>query len=153
MKLRYFLAAALVACATAAGAQAPAKPVAIDDGAFGLAKGSVFDTATPKAFSFEGAGAGKLIAPPPATPVMIPHPIDAYLPLTLDRNACLDCHVRPTDAGKKPAKGQPRALSATHYVQKDGKQVLSGAQYNCTSCHAPQAGVAPLVGNAASPTR
>jgi len=139
--------------AYAAGALAQGTPAPIEDTAFGLGKGSVFDTVTPKPFSFEGEGAGKIIPPPPGMPVMIPHPIDAYLPLTLDRNACTGCHDRPGDVGKKLAKGTARPAPASHYVLKDGKRALSGAQYNCTACHAPQAGVDALVKNASSPTK
>lgn len=150
MKLPLLAAAFVVAFASVASAQAPAKPKAIDDSQFGLGKGSVFDTPTPKPFTFEGPGAGKVIAPPPATPVMIPHPIESYLPLTIDKNACIGCHDASPASGRKMTKGAPRPTPPSHYVQKDGKSVLSGAQFNCTSCHAPQAGVAPLVTNSAS---
>jgi len=44
------LFAALAGCAT----------TAIDDSQLGLSKSSVFDTATPAPFGFEGAGAGQL---------------------------------------------------------------------------------------------
>jgi hypothetical protein len=151
MTPRLLLAALLVASAPVLHAQVPAKPV--DDGEFGLAKGSVFDTSTPKPYGFEGPGAGKVIPPPPGTPTMIPHAIDQYLPLQLDRNACLGCHDRPADIGRKVAKGAAHPAPGTHYATRDGKATLNGAMFNCTSCHAPQAGVAPLVGNAASPTR
>jgi cytochrome c-type protein NapB len=86
-------------------------------------------------------------------PPMISHPIDGYLPLAIDKNACLGCHDKPGAIGRKVAKGTAQPMPAGHYVQKDGKRVLSGAQYNCTSCHAPQAGVDALVKNPASPTR
>lgn len=153
MTPRLLVALLAVACLAAAHAQMPTWPVVVDDSSFGLAKGSVFDTATPKSYSFEGPGAGRLIAPPPATPTMIPHAIETYLPIAVDRNECMSCHVRPAGTGAKAAKGAPRATPASHFVQKDGKLVLSGAQYTCTACHAPQAGVAPLVGNSASPLR
>jgi|OpeIllAssembly_1097287.scaffolds.fasta_scaffold535476_2 cytochrome c-type protein NapB len=155
MKPNVLIVAALAAAfaAWAAGASAQGRSGPVEDTAFGLGKGSVFDTPTPKPFAFEGEGAGKIIPPPPGMPVMIPHPIEAYLPLTIDRNACLGCHDRPSDVGKKLAKGAARPAPSNHYVLKDGKRVLSGAQYNCTSCHAPQAGVDALVGNPSSPTR
>lgn len=146
MTSRLLLAVVVAACASLAAAQAPAKPAAIDDAAFGLGKGSVFDTATPKPFTLDGSG--KRIAPPPATPPMIPHAIDAYVPLTVERNACLGCHDRPADIGRKVAAGAGRPAPATHYVLRDGKRVLSGAQYLCTGCHAPQAAVEPLIGTA-----
>jgi hypothetical protein len=151
MTLRLLVAAFALACTTVAPAQAPARPTPVDDSAFGLAKGSVFDVATPKPFSFDVPG--KLIPPPVATPTMIPHAIDAYLPLAIDRNACLGCHDKPAEIGRKTARGAAAPAPASHYVQKDGKRVLSGAQFNCTACHAPQADVPPLVGNAASPVR
>jgi cytochrome c-type protein NapB len=155
MKPNVLIVAAIAAAfaAWAAGVSAQGAGAPIEDTAFGLGKGSVFDTPTPKPYTFEGEGAAKVIPPPPGMPVMIPHPIEAYLPLTIDRNACLGCHDRPSDVGKKLAKGAAAPAPANHYVLKQGKRVLSGAQYNCTSCHAPQAGVDALVKNASSPTK
>lgn len=134
------LFAALAGCAT----------TAIDDSQLGLSKSSVFDTATPAPFGFEGAGAGQ-VSPPLAgsgMPPMISHPVDAYLPITAKANGCLGCHDRQQDAGRRPAKGEPSAAPVSHYAKgADGRLALSGASYNCIACHAPQAGVKPLVDN------
>ena len=123
--------------------------MAVEDKDFGLARGSVFDTATPQAYSFEGGDAGKAGPRALGTPPVITHPIDSYPPITASANACSGCHERPAEIGKK-AKGQPTAAPADHYVRAgDGKLVISGAHWNCLLCHAPQAGVPALVGNPA----
>lgn len=132
--------ATLAGCAT----------TAIDDSQLGLSKSSVFDTAAPAPFAFEGPGAGQAAAPLPGSgmPPMISHPVGDYLPITARSNGCLGCHDRPQEIGKPVAKGQPAAAPASHYAKgADGKLLLSGASYNCIACHAPQAGVKPLVDN------
>ncbi len=142
MKRKVLLLAALAAagCAT----------TAIDDAQLGLRKSSVFETVAPAPFGFEGPGAGQATQPLAGSgmPPMISHPVDAYLPITAKSNGCLDCHDQPQAIGKPVAKGQPASAPASHYAKgADGKLVLAGAKYNCMACHAPQAGVKPLVGN------
>jgi nitrate reductase cytochrome c-type subunit len=135
------LAAVVAGCAT----------LAIDDTQLGLRKSSVFEVVTPTPFGFEGPGAGQTIAPLAGSgmPPMISHAVENYLPITAKANGCLACHDRPQATGKTLAKGQPTAAPASHYGKGgDGKPVLSGANYNCMSCHAPQASVKPLVDNA-----
>lgn len=132
--------AVLAGCAT----------TAIDDSQIGLSKSSVFATAAPVPFSFEGPGAGQTVAPLAGSgmPPMISHPIDGYLPITGTANACLGCHDRPQEVGKAPAKGQPVSAPASHYAKgADGRLAISGSSYNCIACHAPQSGVKPLVDN------
>ena len=143
MKRSFLLAtllAALVGCATT-----------VSDTDFSLHKGSVFEPMTPAAFDFDSGSAGKALIEPVAgsgMPPMISHPIADYLPITAGSNSCLTCHDRPGQWGKAAAKGQAAAAPATHYTKaSDGKYVLAGAQYNCVACHAPQAGVTPLVTN------
>ena len=45
-------------------------------------------------------------------PGVIPHAVDAYLPITIDRNACLMCH-RETKPGEARVKG---GIPASHYA-------------------------------------
>lgn len=133
-------AVAIAGCATKA----------INDADFGLRKSSVFETVTPAPFVFEGSGAGLTTAPVAGSgmPPMISHPVDSYLPITAKSNGCLGCHDQPQAIGKPVAKGQPTSAPASHYAKgADGKLQLAGANYNCMSCHAPQAGVKPLVDN------
>jgi cytochrome c-type protein NapB len=132
--------AVLAGCAT----------TAIDDSQLGLSKASVFDIETPVPFGFEGPGAGQTIEPLAGSgmPPMISHPVGDFLPITAASNGCLSCHDRPQEIGRPAAKGQPAPAPASHYARRaDGRLSLSGASYNCVSCHAPQAGVKPLVDN------
>lgn len=139
-------AGGLLLALTAAGCAT----VAISDRDFGLSKGSVFDTATTAPFSFDDEAAGKTARPLPATgiPPMITHAVDDYLPLTLAKNECRECHDKPAAIGKPVGKNRAAPAPASHYVKSAaGALTLAGAKYNCMSCHAPQAGVAPLITN------
>ncbi|MDP1902485.1 MAG: nitrate reductase cytochrome c-type subunit [Rubrivivax sp.] len=124
--------------------------VAIEDRQVGLSKTSVFDVVTPTPFGFEGPEAAKTIPPLPGSgmPPMISHTVDEYLPLTVKNNECLECHDKPGRIGTPVAAGKPRPAPASHYAAgAGGSMVLLGRQYNCLFCHAPQAGVQPLVRN------
>lgn len=127
--------------------------VSIDDSNFSLRKGSVFEQSTPTAFDFDSGNAGKGLIEPAAgsgIPPMISHAIDDFLPITAQSNGCMTCHGKPAAIGKPVAKGQPSPAPASHYVKGgDGKLNIAGMNYTCTACHAPQAGVLPLVGNTA----
>ncbi len=121
---------------------------AIPDTDLGLAKGSVFDTPTPQVFDYE-SGPALVRNPSGYAPPLITHPIEGYVPITVESNMCLACHERPADAGKKADAGEPQAIPLNHYV-KSGKELkLNRAMYDCLICHAPQSNVKPLVGNTA----
>lgn len=134
------LFAALAGCATS-----------VSDTEFSLHKGNVFEPTTPATFDFDSGGAGKTLIAPLAgsgMPPMISHAVADYLPITASSNNCLTCHSGPAERGQGVAKGQATAVPASHYTKgAQGRAVIAGAQYNCMACHAPQAGVAPLVGN------
>lgn len=143
MKRSFLLATlfgALLGCATT-----------FSDTEFSLHKGNVFEPMNPITFDFETGTAGQALIPPPpesGMPPMISHPIAEYVPITADSNKCLACHDRPGAWGKGAAKGQATPAPASHYAKTAGGQfALAGAQYNCVACHAPQAGVKPLVPN------
>ena len=70
-------------------------------------------------------------------PGVIPHAVDAYLPITIDRNACLRCH-RETKPGEARVKG---GIPASHYAAP-GR--LSGERFECMVCHATGSNAAPL---------
>lgn len=131
---------ALVGCAA----------VAIDDSQVSLRKASVFETVKPSAFSFDAPVTASMIKPSPGSgqPPMISHSVAAYLPLTAKSNDCLQCHNKPQDIGKPVAAGGATPAPRSHYVAaQSGALALDKAQYNCMSCHAPQAAVPPLVRN------
>ncbi len=139
---------ALTIAALAGLVAACASMQAIGEAQLGLQKGSVFDTATPAPSSFEGAGRNS-IAPPADSgmPPMIAHAIDEYLPITASSNGCVTCHHKPAAIGKPVAKGQPTPAPASHHAQRGAEPALAGANDVCSGCHAPQAGVKPLVDN------
>jgi len=133
------LALAVAGCATTA---------AIADRDFSLREGEVFAVIAPVPFAFEEDP--KVIVPAPSSgiPPMITHTVDEFLPVTIARNACRDCHDRPAAIGKPVAKGRAMPAPATHYVKDPaGVLRLSGAKFTCMACHAPQTGAAPLVVN------
>lgn len=88
----------------------------------------------------------------PDAPPQIPHSVEDMLPIRRDSNECLECHhpANVTDADEVPVTeshfqqarmvagkpGEAMRLKVGSYAK--GKD-LSGAGYNCTMCHAPQA--------------
>ena len=76
-------------------------------------------------------------------PPTIPHRVDGY---QVDRNfnKCLDCHAR-----EKTAVSQAVPVSASHYMNRDGKVLpqISTRRYFCQQCHVAQDRVPELVGN------
>jgi cytochrome c-type protein NapB len=124
--------------------------VAIEDSQVSLRKASVFDVVKPSPFGYDAEKASGVIAPLPGSgmPPMITHAVDEYLPLTFKNNECLECHDKPRNIGKPVAAGKPRPAPANHYVALPGQAMaLAGKQFNCMTCHAPQAEVQPLVRN------
>ena len=76
-------------------------------------------------------------------PPIIPHRVDGYQ-VTKDFNKCLDCHAR-----EKTSFSQAVPVSATHYIDRNGKTLdrISTRRYFCKQCHVAQENVPPLVGN------
>jgi cytochrome c-type protein NapB len=76
-------------------------------------------------------------------PPIIPHRIDGYQ-VDKNFNKCLDCHAR-----EKTAFSQATPVSATHYIDRNGKVLdrISTRRYFCKQCHVAQENVPPLVGN------
>ena len=76
-------------------------------------------------------------------PPLIPHTIEDF-EITVSDNDCLDCHSpdKVKDSGAK-------AISATHYMDRDGKPTkgLAARRTFCTQCHVPQIDAKPLVDN------
>src|SRR5215204_3286762 len=76
-------------------------------------------------------------------PPTIPHRIDGYQ-VDKNFNKCLDCHARA-----KTEFSQAIPVSATHYIDRDGKVLgqISTRRYFCLQCHIAQEPVRPFVGN------
>ncbi len=140
-------AAALAALALAlAGAGASRTP----DTKIGLAKTSAFEDAPPPRVKENDSAPGERAARPRAfrgAPPVIPHGTTDFLPITRDRNSCVDCHAV---AGKK--RGEPTPIPPSHYLDARSAppkktETVAGARWVCTSCHVLRQDVQPLVRN------
>jgi len=94
-------------------------------------------------------------------PPMIPHDVEGLLPITINNNQCIGCHM-PEDAKNMGLGATP--IPSSHFLDMrpkhnfDGKMFtksidnmknetsikpinkLAGARFNCSQCHAPQSG-------------
>lgn len=76
-------------------------------------------------------------------PPMIPHSIEKYVPLTMEENACMECHQTDELRGKPVPQ-----IGKSHFIdQGKGQKVLSMARFQCDNCHVPQVDAKPLVEN------
>lgn len=143
-----FAAVFATACATS-----QTGPLA--DNEIGLSKTSVFDDPAPAVFEYpktEPSAAAALPRYWNSAPPQVPHKIDAFIPITTNKNLCVTCHDKPSLIGKK-TKGIPTSMPESHYDTIEGKLVRNNGRHVCTQCHAPQASVADLVGNTFKPDR
>lgn len=77
-------------------------------------------------------------------PPVIPHSVEGFPAITLERNACLLCHsAQSYKSVKAPKAGD------SHFKDRDGNSLaeVSPARNQCTSCHVPQADAKLLVPN------
>lgn len=148
--------AVLAACASRGTPPVPsghadeqaAAPATIRDSAIGLAPGSAFtqpaQLPVPENPSFPGESTPKT-RPFAGFPPVIPHSIDGLDTITLDENACLECHDTgvAADAGAPPVPATHRIdLRRTPGVVGDA---VVGSRWVCTSCHAAWRDTKPLV--------
>lgn len=77
-------------------------------------------------------------------PPMVPHTVDQYVPLTMEENACLDCHITTELRGQKVPKIGESHFSRT-IKKKDGSPAVEMSRFQCDSCHVPQVDAKPLV--------
>lgn len=148
MKVNLFFGMA-IACVFGLGAT-QAGDQGIDPDSMGLSPVSVFEIPAPDVFGFPDirpGDAGTLPRGFPGAPPQIPHAIDRYLPITLDRNRCAGCHDDLEMLGKELAEDDPTPMPLSHYMQVEGQMVHSGEAQICTQCHVPQADVPVLTGS------
>lgn len=134
----------------------------ISEESLGLRKSDLYtekDTVGDKTnYSKADAGSGvKIQRAFQDAPPMIPHNVEGLLPITINNNQCVSCHMPEvaTDMGATP-------IPSSHFLDMrpvhkfDGKTFtksvdtlknetsikkidkLAGARFNCTQCHAPQ---------------
>jgi len=109
-------------------------------------------------------------------PPMIPHSVDGMLPIKINKNDCLSCHLPANAKSMKASMPNLTEIPKSHFtdfrpdtkigkdgkISKEGKSVdntsdfkttaksltkLSSARFNCSQCHAPQSTQKPLVDN------
>ena len=141
----------LAFCVSCAGDETKA----VDDAELGLTKTSVFSTPDPVVAASLGKDPGEnesLGAYFSGSPPMVSHQIADFLPIKLDENMCLDCHLLPDEIGTETEAGDPTPIPASHYTdlrRNPGEvtQELIGARFTCTQCHVPLTDATPLVAN------
>ncbi len=100
-------------------------------------------------------------------PPMIPHTTEGFLPIKIDNNICLTCHmpdkVEETKAVAIPKmhftnlRPSPKKVGDKYeFTQKDTLvreeiETLNNAFFNCSQCHAPQATVRVNIENLFTP--
>jgi len=79
-------------------------------------------------------------------PPMIPHSVAGMTPITAKSNMCLNCHM-PQNAKALGVVPMPQ----DHFVDnfEGGKHIqrVAGSRFFCTTCHAPQAKLNPVIEN------
>jgi len=101
-------------------------------------------------------------------PPLIPHRVGGFLPIKVDDNKCLRCHM-PDKAPEFEAIPIPKTHFTSYrpvVVEEDGKyrvdahegEVIekdlghfNGAMFNCSQCHVPQAKVTVDIPNTFDP--
>jgi len=102
-------------------------------------------------------------------PPMIPHKTRGLVPITLESNKCVQCHM-PDKSDQIGSTPLPRShftayrpaivkkdgliqsdAEANEVIMKDLEGKLSGAMFNCTMCHASQAIVSIDIANLFTP--
>jgi cytochrome c-type protein NapB len=77
-------------------------------------------------------------------PPMVPHEVEKYVPITMEENACLECHITDELRGQKVPKIGESHFSKT-VKKKDGKPAVEMNRFQCDTCHVPQVDAKPLV--------
>jgi cytochrome c-type protein NapB len=159
---KYLFVALAIGAAGCAGSHAPPLPAAqvvaaakpssgVPDRDLGLSRTSVFEVPAPAPLTEEASMPGEKPLPPRISseiPPVVPHAVSDFLPITRERNGCVDCHEV---AGPKKA-GEATPIPASHFIDRRRVETkpgasLAGARWVCTACHVARTDAAPLVGN------
>jgi len=79
-------------------------------------------------------------------PPMIPHSIKGMVPIKVGKNACLSCHM-PQQAKALGVPPMPKDHFVDNFEGDKVKPKVAGSRYFCTTCHAPQAKLDPVIEN------
>ncbi len=122
----------------------------IRDTELGLSKTSVFEAPSPDSLIPNLSLPGETPPPPRrylGAPPIIPHGIADFIPIRLDDNQCIDCHLVD-----EKIEGEPTPIPESHRIDLRNSpgvigDFVAGARYNCVSCHVSTFDVEPLVPN------
>lgn len=100
-------------------------------------------------------------------PPLIPHTVEGFLPIKIDNNICMSCHmpdkVEETKAVAIPKmhftnlRPSPKELDGKYYLPQEDtlvrevKEELNMAYFNCSQCHVPQAEISVDIKNLFTP--
>ena len=79
-------------------------------------------------------------------PPMIPHSTAGMTPITIKNNQCLMCHM-PQNAKAMHITSIPKDHFVDNFKGNKKRQRIAGSRFNCTTCHAPQATLNPVIEN------
>jgi len=79
-------------------------------------------------------------------PPMIPHSIAGMTPITVKNNMCLSCHL-PQNAKALGVTPMPKDHFIDNFEGNKHVRRVAGSRFFCTTCHAPQAKLNPVVEN------
>ena len=79
-------------------------------------------------------------------PPMIPHSINGMTPITVKSNMCLSCHL-PQKAKTMGITPMPKDHFVDNFEGNRHIRRVAGSRFFCTTCHAPQAKLNPVIEN------
>ena len=79
-------------------------------------------------------------------PPMIPHSIAGMTPIKVKSNMCLSCHL-PQNAKALGVTPMPKDHFIDNFEGNKHIRRVAGSRFFCTTCHAPQAKLNPVVEN------
>ncbi len=147
----FLVASGLVACVDKDTVGKGKAPQGISDEELGLRKTTLFDekdvfpaTGTPAEST---PGSSKRIARSfENAPPLIPHDLTGLLPITIDDNSCVGCHM-PEAATAIDAVAVPKS----HLIEPASGEALQGElhaeRFNCMQCHVQQVELQATVEN------
>ncbi len=79
-------------------------------------------------------------------PPLVNHSIEKYVPITMEENACIECHITDEIRGQKvPKMGASHFTSAFTPTPKSARPQVAMDRFQCDTCHVPQVDAKPLV--------
>lgn len=142
--------AVVIAASLLASVAVFAERSAVPEAEIGLSRATSTEVPTPDPTLINMTDPGEIPVTGPmfaGGPPMIPHGMVDFLPITADRNDCVECH-----AVQEKLEGEASPIPPSHYIDLRNRpgeiaQEIAGARYVCVACHVSLGGNELLVGN------